>query len=116
MLDMDDATKTWWVESIFGEVAEAGNVATITDDAAFTLALRSIAFAMHRTGQAKAADTLRSLVLAPDPAAYQRQHPASVRQALRLLRKSVYSDRLRPLVELVEIPGKEEDDVQAVQG
>lgn len=105
---MDETTKTWWAESVFGEVAEAGKTATITDEAAFTLTLHNVAFAVHRSGQAKAADTLRSLILAPDPAAYQRQHPAQVRRALHLIRKPVYSNRLRPLVALVETKSKEE--------
>lgn len=99
---MTDQAKTWWAEAIFGEVAEAGKTATITDENAFTLALHNAAFVIHRTGQVKAADTLRSLILAPDPATYQRQHPAQVRRALHLIRKPVYSNRLRPLVALVE--------------
>lgn len=110
---MSDQAKTWWAEAIFGEVAEADKTATIMDEAAFTLALHNVAFAMHHSGQAKAADTLRSLILAPDPAAYQRQHPASVRRALRLLRKPVCSDRLRPMVVLVTKSEGEDDESAA---
>lgn len=110
---MNETTKAWWVEAVFGENAEADKKATIADEADFTLLLHNIAFAMYRSGQAKAADTLRKLILASDLARYQHLHPAQVRRALRLLRKPVYSEKLRPLVALVEIESKEEGDENA---
>lgn len=98
---MEATSKTWWAEAIFGEVAEQGKTATITDEAAFTAEMHRAILIIGRSGQAQAAKSLLRLLQAPDPAAFQKQHPASVRRALRLLRKPVHSDRLRPLCVLV---------------
>ncbi len=98
---MDVTTKTWWAESVFGEVAEAGKTASLTDEVAFTAEMHRAILIIGRSGQVQAAKSLLRLLQASDPAAYQRQHPAQVRRALCLLRKPVYSEKLRPLVALV---------------